>query len=212
MRVVNPVSSTRLVGLAAMACGLTACGGAPAAAPLGTAPPSTTATVTTPPLTLQVSGKETGRVTFEHPTWGRSTLVTSFRRDADSDPGTGYITVFGADGGKVWEFDTGDQAWYEMRLHKPAMDTTGQIFVEWNPGRYNGVTILQPVPGGFADHRTLMASGDYAARFYGADVKDVDGDGDFEIVEGSNDCTPTCAEGTSTYTAWLWNGQDYVNR
>lgn len=81
--------------------------------------------------------------------------------------------------------------------------------MEWDPGRYLGVTALQPVPGGFNDHKTLMDSGDYNGRFYEAHVEDVDHDGTFEIVETPNDCDPPvprapsaawCGAGTATTT------------
>lgn len=164
-----------------------------------------------------VPGVETGRVRFDHPTWGPSLLVTSFRsnRPEEDHPGIGYVTVFSVGGDVVWQYSTGgpDPAelgnWYEMALHRPARDDTGRIFIDWNPGRYNGVTALLPVPGGFADHGTLPESGDYRSRFYYAEVDNPDGDGSFEIQHFANDCDPSCAEGTTTSALWEWTGDGY---
>jgi hypothetical protein len=162
-------------------------------------------------------GTETGRVSFTHPTWGPVTLVTSFQAFEPSDPygssGEGFITVSDAYGRTVWSHRTGDKyAWYEMQLHQPAMDSTGRVFIDWNPGRYNGVTVLLPIAGGFEDHDTLPDIDSYNGRFYYADVVDVNADGVFEVAQHANDCRPSCAGGTITTQNFYWTGSGYVAR
>ena len=37
------------------------------------------------------------------------------------------------------------------RLRQPGPDSTGNTFITYNPGRYNGVLVLIPTAGGFED-------------------------------------------------------------
>ncbi|MPV50136.1 hypothetical protein GCG21_08980 [Pseudactinotalea sp. HY160] len=159
---------------------------------------------------IDYPGEETGRVTFDHPDWGRATLVTSFAKESDFGPGIGYITVFDSRNRQVWQLEA-DNNWYEMSVNEPPRDKTGSIFINWNPGRYNGVSILRPVQGGFEDFDTLPWDGDYQQRFYYAEVADVDGDEVFEVLLMGNDCDPSCAGGTTTERVFSWDGQDYVD-
>jgi len=165
-----------------------------------------------------VPGEETGRVSFDHPTWGSVTLVTSFEAGASEYSGTGHINVFDESGAVVWSYDTAgpDPAsaipWYQMGLNDPAVDDTGNIFVVWNPGRYDGVTVLRPTDDGFEDFDTLPDPGDYNGRFYYAAVDDTDGDGTFEIVQSNNDCNPDCAGGKVTTETFRWTGSGYERK
>jgi hypothetical protein len=167
-------------------------------------------------LAVPEYGTVTGRVDFIHPTWGPSTLLTSLRPAWEGQiSGEGFIRVVDATGRVRWASRTGAPGtggvpWYEMALNDPAMDATGQIFVNWNPGRYNGVTVLQPVQGGMNDHATLAENGNYLGRFYYASIVDVEDDGTFEIADHHNDCVPSCAGGTVTTEFWRWNGTDYA--
>lgn len=155
-------------------------------------------------------GEETGRVEFDHDTWGPSTFITNLNIKTYE----GFMRVVDGNGRTRWLSRTlGSSAgppWYHMQLHSPPIDATGQIFVDWNPGRYNGVTVLEPVADGMASRGTIAENGNYRGRFYYADIVDVEGDGVFEIAQHSNDCNPTCAGGTITTEIWRWDGVDYV--
>ncbi|NUO56068.1 MAG: hypothetical protein HOV78_05355, partial [Hamadaea sp.] len=94
--------------------------------------------------------------------------------------------------------------------HSPSRDNTGHIFLDYDPGRLNGVIILGPSPAGFDTYETLPAPGEYAQRFYSATVVDTDHDGRFEIDSALNDCEPDCAGGTIHHTSYHWSGSDYI--
>ena len=125
--------------------------------------------------------------------------------------GEGFIHIVDAAGRITWSHRTGhDFGWWEMELNDPATDATGQIFISWNPGRYDGITVLQPVSGGMEDHDTLPPENEYDTRFYYAETEDVNSDGTLEVISYDNACIPDCAGGTITSETWWWNGSDYV--
>lgn len=148
----------------------------------------------------------TGQVDFSHPAWGRASLLTTLSASPDSFAAD--IVVFDEAGVIQWRYD-GD-SWYELAPARPAIDTTGHIFLNYNPGRYNGVIVLEAAPDTFRTFGTLPAPGEYDSRFYGATTVDVDSDGVFEIDQESNDCTPSCAGGTVSHQIYKWNGGNYV--
>lgn len=150
----------------------------------------------------------TGRMSFEHPTWGQVELLTTLSTDAIQREAN--IAVVDENRDVRWSHRGGD--WYELAPNNPARDDTGHLLLNYNPGRYNGVIALAPESGGFADFRTLPPPGDYRQRFYSAELRDVDGDGVFEVVTATNDCDPSCADGTVTFVQHRWNGDDYVPR
>jgi hypothetical protein len=91
------------------------------------------------------------------------------------------------------------------------IDELGHLFLDFNPGRYNGVIVLRPIANGFATFGTLPPEGDYAGRFYYAEALDQDGDGRYEVDLHNNDCEPDCAGGTVTTVRYRWNGKDYAS-
>lgn len=145
----------------------------------------------------------TGVVAFDHPTWGASNLVTSGIEGGDYE-----LEVVDANGSVVWSHQFGTN-WYELAPNDPATDDTGHLFIDFNPGRYNGIIVLAPVEDGFEDFDTLPPYGDYNTRFYYADALDADGDGTVEVEVNDNDCNPSCAEGAITSTVYEWDGDDY---
>ncbi len=151
-------------------------------------------------------GTETGRVSFRHPSWGPATLISSFRVDYDDGAGQGFIRVVDADGRTRWRAQTAGP-WYLMELNTPAIDSAGNMFVNWDPGRENGVTVLRPKPGGMADFGTLAENGEYRVRFYWAHVVDVEGDGVFEVAKHDCDSYPHCEPRDEI---WRWDGTDFV--
>jgi hypothetical protein len=148
----------------------------------------------------------TGSVWFDHPSWGRSLLFTTM--PAEVGTAEAYITVIDGAGKVRWQHRAG--YWYALAPNKPARDSTGHIFLNYDPGRLNGVIVLNPSPAGFDTYATLPPPGDYAQRFYSASVTDTDHDGGFEIDSAINDCDPTCAGGTVHHTLYRWTGSDYA--
>ncbi len=159
----------------------------------------------------------TGRIEFDHPTWGHSALVTLVERDADCGSRLAVIDQYGR---ARWQSPAGDGCFLDAAPPfvdgvpaLPSVDGAGHLFLRYNPGRYDGVIVLKPIPDGFDDFNSLptaITSGAYNARFYNAYVNDADHDGVFEIVESSNEC-PSCADGTITTITNKWNGADYVD-
>jgi hypothetical protein len=147
----------------------------------------------------------TAQVSFEHPAWGPVTLLTAQARDEQRDAA---IAVVDARSKVRWSHWGG--AWYELAPAEPLRDSTGNVFLNYNPGRENGVIVLRPTADGLDDLETLPEPGDYRAPFYGAELTDTDGDGTYEIVKSSNDCDPSCADGTVRRDTFRWNGQQYV--
>lgn len=151
----------------------------------------------------------TGQISFKHPTWGSSTLVT-----IDSNRECGSVALVALDHDSTIRWKHTLSCYEQLSPATPSKDTTGHLFVDFNPGRYNGVIVLEPVAGGFRDFATLPTAdlGGYDTRFYDAFTRDLDHDGKIEIVAESNNCDPDCAGGTVTTRAYWWSGSDYVPR
>jgi Ca-activated chloride channel family protein len=95
----------------------------------------------------------------------------------------------------------------------PAQDATGNTFVTYNPGRYDGVDVLVPNDGGFEDIGFKEPDYPYVGGrlgFYDADVDGPGADGKYTIKQSRNDCEPDCAGGTVTTKTLHWDGHDYV--
>jgi hypothetical protein len=97
-----------------------------------------------------------------------------------------------------------------LNFANPVTDSTGNAFVKYNPGRYDGVLVLVPIPTGFED----IGWGDthYQGKraYYYAKLEGPGSDGRYTIRQYTNDCTPGCAAGTVTSQVLHWNGTDYV--
>ena len=150
-------------------------------------------------------GKVTGRIGFKHPSWGLSTLVTTQL----ADKAGGWLYAVDGFQNVRWARQTGGGS-EELAPHTPSVDKLGHLFVNYNPGRYNGVIVLKPTATGFDDFESMPPVDDYDGRFYSAEAVDVDDDGQLEIVVESNDCNPSCAGGTVTAQTFGWDGNDYA--
>ncbi|MFT4398040.1 hypothetical protein ACLTEW_24255 [Gordonia lacunae] len=82
----------------------------------------------------------------------------------------------------------------------PAVDATGNLFINYNPGRYNGLLVISSDRQGGVKHIDR----------YNADLLGPGPDGQYAINQHSQDCTPSCAEGTTSTQSLRWNGTDYV--
>ncbi|SED70876.1 hypothetical protein SAMN04488550_3015 [Gordonia malaquae] len=97
-----------------------------------------------------------------------------------------------------------------LSFYSPAYDITGNTFVKYNPGRYDGVIVLVPTPTGFADPGVDESGYMGELMFYYAEAKGPGSDGRYVIEKSSNNCTPDCAGGTITKKTLRWNGHDYA--
>jgi hypothetical protein len=161
----------------------------------------------TPPLSSLPAVKHTGpgqsTIWFVHPAWGLVRLVTQRNSDDGRDPGPASLTVTDASGAVRYG---------EADVRAP-VDTRGNVFLDYDPGRYNGVIVLVPTETGLDDLGTLPPPpDDYAGRFYCAATTDLDADGAYEIVEPKFcECAPECLPDASRH-AYRWDGADYVER
>lgn len=137
----------------------------------------------------------TGAIGLDHPTWGNIDLAT-YRYDL-TIRGGGIVAVDGQ-GEMVWERALDEASRYRLgfegrgdgwpfEAQPPSglqpRDGTGNIFINYDPGRYNGVIVLRPTD---------------------------DGDGVYEIRSEINTCEPSCADGNTLVRLHRWNGQDFV--
>ncbi len=167
----------------------------------------------------------TGRIPVDHPRWGQVEIVTFGPRPGTTDATCDHKLLFAIDDSDTIVWDPGPPdpdscPWYAFgpagtQDHgssiSNAIDRSGRIFLDWNPGRYNGVSVLVVTPQGFDDLETLPLA-DYATRFYGSTAEDTDGDGDYEIVLDVNSCYLSCAGGPNWITSFSWNGSDFAPR
>ncbi|MEW1736252.1 hypothetical protein AB0346_09930 [Nocardia beijingensis] len=134
------------------------------------------------------------------------------RRPGNLNKFAGCIAAV-TDAGRV--LTTVDIEIYENELHfaDPVTDSTGNVFVIYNPGRYNGVLVLVPGKDGFADIGWSDPEFHYGGgrlAYYSARLVGPGGDGRYTIVETANSCEPTCAEGANTRKVLHWNGSEYL--
>lgn len=161
----------------------------------------------------------TGEIEFDHPTWGASTLVTT--EPSAGGSGTATITALDPEGEVQWSYeytslpalspvDVADSYSNTEPQVDRAVDSNGHIFLNYNPGRYNGVIVLEPTSDGFEDFGSLEAAEELLSPFYSADVVGETTDGAFIIQSSTNDCIPSCAAGSTVAVQYEFNGEDYV--
>lgn len=153
----------------------------------------------------------TDLVTVNHPTWGPIRVV-SCGPVVGGDP-TQQVGLFAVDraGNMVWSTGAINEMSYKFELADPAVDASGNIFVMYNPGRYDGVMILRPTP---KDIQVLAGTfsqyNDAPLNFYFASLSGPGIDGLYQIEQYANDCVPDCASGTESSQTYVWNGKTYV--
>lgn len=155
-------------------------------------------------------------VSLDHPAWGPVRLVTRQPSSDGTERDTASISVIDARGAVRWSFEvvlyelapTGTSPNASDEAETVPIDALGHVFIDYNPGRYNGVIILRPTSSGFNDFETLPTADNGTGRFYAGIAVDIDGDGVYEVALDYNDCVPTCAGGTTYRTTYRWNGRD----
>lgn len=147
-----------------------------------------------------------GSVHFEHPTWGRSVLATCKTAEP---PGVMGAAVFDRAGRLQWKRRI-DDTFYEFRVNAPGADASGNLFVIYNPGRYDGLEIYRPTADGMRILAGWEAGEMKEPNFYYAEIAGPGQDGLFRVIQWNNDCTPDCAGGTITSKTYRWDGRAYV--
>lgn len=156
---------------------------------------------------------EVGAVDFRHERWGPVTLRAYA---SESPPGPAGVAVLGASGEPLWQLSAdpdGGSIYYSWSLADPAMDKNGLIFMNYNPGRYNGVAILRPTSIGIdvmAWPSQPEGVSEETIDLYYAELEGPGTDGTYDIVKFANDCTPSCADGTITSERFRWNGTTFA--
>lgn len=164
-----------------------------------------------PPGGLCSARHVTSQADYRHPELGDMRLFTLTRGGSGSARGNACIVAVPADGEPI-VIDGIAVYQDELNVASPVSDATGNAFVTYNPGRYNGVYILVPTKTGFQP----LKQGQYqqpttgVRNFYNAELKGPGGDGKYTIETTSIDCNPSCADGTLTKETLAWNGSDYV--
>ncbi|HEY2672576.1 MAG TPA: hypothetical protein VGJ07_19660 [Rugosimonospora sp.] len=149
----------------------------------------------------------TGMVPLPHTKWGPGTLVTTGASDG-VHPQVQNIFVLDATGTVQWRFKT--DSWQFLRANTPVTDKTGHIFLEYNPGRYDGLVVLAMTSQGVDDFQSLPKSGDLVGRFYGGVTVDPHKTGTFQVLVSTNTCDPDCAAANYVDATFVWNGHDYI--
>lgn len=140
----------------------------------------------------------TGQATIKHPAWGTASLRTSY------DAAQRRAVVLVHEGNTVvWAQEFADLS--KFALASPAQDSTGNIFINYDPGRHNGVIVLRPsVSEGFTVVAWPYGMIDPGALdFYNATLVGPFADGAYAIEHKSNYCTPNCSDGTVSTTTWI---------
>lgn len=166
-----------------------------------------------PPAGLCTATQVTSKADYTHPHLGPMRLFTLTRGDNTAAiSNDGCIVAVPADGAPI--VIVVDVHGDELTLADPVSDATGNAFVNYNPGRYNGVDILVPTTTGFeplTKHQSKKPTTG-VRDFYSAELKGPGADGRYTIEQSSNDCQPACASGTITKQTFVWNGSDYVKK
>jgi hypothetical protein len=148
-----------------------------------------------------------GQVSIQHPVWGKSTLITTATSANGTTMGTAHIAVIDAASQLKWSYTL--PGMYSLAPAPKPIDAAGHVFLNYNPGRYNGVIVLDAIGGGFDDFDSLRKQDNPAGgRFYSATATDVNGT--YEIDVAINDCVPDCAEGKLQHTIYQWTGTAYA--
>lgn len=100
----------------------------------------------------------------------------------------------------------------KLAFANPVTDSTGNAFITYNPGRYDGVLVLVPTADGFEDIGWDSRNTHYSGKraYYDAKLTGPGPDGRYTITQSNNNCEPSCAGGTVTSQVLHWDGHDYV--
>lgn len=150
----------------------------------------------------------TGSVPLNHPAFGHVTLYTL---QPNNPPAEATAVLVDQSGRIRWALpgNAEERTQYEFALAKPATDASGLYFINYNPGRYNGLTVLRPSATGMdviaGWYNNPMGQDLYYARLDG-----IGSDGKYTVIKSENDCTPDCAGGLITEQRLKWDGTEFA--
>lgn len=129
------------------------------------------------------------------------------------------VVLLDADQQVIWwgADDTGGPYWAYEAI---GQDASGNVYIRYNPGRYDGVQVLVPGLGyGYGAAQDVAAQVDasefggyaptFAQGYYDASTVDVDGDGVWEIHRELTDCFLGCEPGVGPEDLWF-DGEQFV--
>lgn len=165
-----------------------------------------------PPDAANCSGTVTDSRDFKHPNLGALRVFLVVRPNGDSNPMKGCVAAVSDSGAVVTTIGIEVQA-NALHFANPPVDATGNVFVVYNPGRYDGVLVLVPDANGFQDigwtNPSIHYQGGRLAYYYSS-LQGPGSDGRYTIRQSDNSCAPSCAEGTVNSKILQWNGNEYV--
>jgi serine/threonine-protein kinase len=194
----------------------------PSNAPSGSPPSSSSPTASArsvalpdvPPVDAGCSGTLIAHHDIQHKTLG---AVRVFLFRSTTRGGEGCIAAVASSGNDLPPMPITVDAGTEepFGFANPATDATGNTFVLYNPGRYDGVLVLIPNTDGFEniDYQGYNGTNQHFSgkhAYYYAQLIGPGVDGDYTIRQSNNDCVPDCATGTITTQDLRWDGSDYV--
>jgi Ca-activated chloride channel family protein len=176
-----------------------------------------------PPLSLPAAPPQSGSCPgmikdhsdIDHPTLGPVRIFLLWNAPSDG-PADGCIVGVAASGKVITPIPVSvyaDSPYQKnFAFADPATDATGNTFITYNPGRYDGVFVLVPSADGFEDMGWDKEDVFYTGRraYYYAELEGPGSDGKYAIAQSENDCDPDCASGSVTTTTLRWDGHDYV--
>ena len=150
------------------------------------------------------------RSLVEHPHLGEVTVGLGY--GDDDGPQTGCIVAVDRQGEVIFR-ESVDVYGDNLKFAEPATDTTDNVFITYNPGRYNGVVTLVPNESGYEEIGWGRESTRYRSTthaYYYAELVGPGSDSRYQIKQLSNDCQPDCAGGTVTSEVLSWDGRRYT--
>jgi serine/threonine-protein kinase len=182
----------------------------PASSPTTTAAP--VALPNEPPQDSGCQGVVIGHNDLEHPNLGTVRVFLFLNTSTSSGDSVGCVLPVTRSGRVLPTIPIDGQE--KLAFANPATDATGNMFITYDPGRYPGVLVLIPDADGFEDigWDAEMSGTHYMGKhaYYYADLVGPNSSDLYTIRQSRNDCTPSCADGTTTSQDLHWNGSDYV--
>ena len=161
-----------------------------------------------PPPTPDCKGSVQAHADIPHPALGTVRLFLILDSN-QVGPKVGCVAAV-AGNGTALPAITVDVGGNSLNFANPVIDSTGNAFVKYNPGRYDGVLVLVPTPTGFQDIGWGNTHYQGKHAYYYAKLEGPGSNGQYTIRQFNNDCSPSCAGGAITSHVLQWNGTDYV--
>jgi hypothetical protein len=161
-----------------------------------------------PPPSPDCKGSVKAREDIPHPSLGTVRLFLILDSN-QVGPKVGCVAAV-ASNGKALPAITVDVGGNSFNFPNPVTESTGNAFVTYNPGRYDGVLVLVPTPDGFQDIGWGATHYQGKRAYYYAKLEGPGPNRQYTIRQFNNDCTPSCAAGAVTSQVLHWNGTDYV--